>query len=227
MLLKRLTVDQTYDSSEWIHERKDEFEQRLNDNAAAVRNQGQWHSSPDSIRTRVPRVVVHLRGVSTTPHKKAAERVSETSTQGQAPIVAQKKVITSHEWLKCMEKFATNINPFWTKTRDRFREQTGVTDRGIGEERMPRSAMVTGLEDDIVVALIDDGVDVVDHYFAGRVLESKTFDYSENNVGQYYNSAQGNGTEMARFILRVCPMAKIYPSMRLSQISIAVSIHGC
>lgn len=220
LLLKRLTVDQIYDSPEWIHERKDEFEQRLNDNVAAIRNHGQGDSSPLPVRQRV---VVHLRGVSTTPHKKAAAGVSKNGTQGQAPIVAQKKVITSHEWLKCMEKFATNINPFWSKTRDRFQEQAGVTDPGIGEERIPRSATVTGLENDIVVALIDDGVALVDHYFAGRVLEGKTFDYSESGVGQYYNSAHGHGTEMARFILRVCPMAKIYPSKLLSQISIAVS----
>ncbi|ROW04705.1 hypothetical protein VMCG_04794 [Cytospora schulzeri] len=65
--------------------------------------------------------------------------------------------------------------------------------------------------DDVVVALIDDGVVSLNEYLAGRVLEGKTFDYHDGVVGQYYNSDKGHGTEMAKLILRVCPMAKIYP----------------
>lgn len=95
---------------------------------------------------------------------------------------------------------------------------TGATNVGPDED----SASRFGLESDVVVALIDDGVALLDQNFVGRVLEGKTFDYrdaedepcnfGDGRVGQSYNSAQGHGTEMASCILRACPMAKIYPS---------------
>ncbi|KAF9772114.1 hypothetical protein IL306_010198 [Fusarium sp. DS 682] len=70
------------------------------------------------------------------------------------------------------------------------------------------------LQEPVVVALIDDGVDSCDPAFKQRVIEGVTFDYHDNSVGQYYISGRGHGTEMARMICKVCPMACIY-SIRL------------
>ncbi|KAF3764286.1 hypothetical protein M406DRAFT_71164 [Cryphonectria parasitica EP155] len=61
-----------------------------------------------------------------------------------------------------------------------------------------------------MVALIDDGVDTFDKAFTGQVLEGKSLDY-HNGLRPPYSSARGHGTVMASMILRVCPMAKIYP----------------
>lgn len=127
--------------------------------------------------------------------RRVSVRAARSSGVKSLPIVP-KKASTSHEWLECMEKFARMIKPFWDDMLDRSK-RAQVT--------------ATTVEDDVVVALIDDGVGVLDEYFAGRVLDGKSFDYHDGVLRQHYKSGQGNGTEMAKLILRVCPMAKIYP----------------
>lgn len=117
-----------------------------------------------------------------------------------------KSMPVKHEWLVCMERFARNIRPFWEDMLERSKEAVGES-QGKGANLAAKA-----IKDDVVVALIDDGVMAVHEFLAGRVLMGKTFDYhGGNNVGQPYASAQGHGTEMAKLILRVCPMAKIYP----------------
>lgn len=108
-----------------------------------------------------------------------------------------------------MDAFARNVNQLWTTTRASYFSNIGSVSSGLNQETASRRESP---ENEIVVALIDDGVSLLDQNFVGRVLEGKTFDYRGGTVGQSYNSAQGHGTEMARCILRVCPMAKIYPS---------------
>ncbi|KAF4427594.1 Major intracellular serine protease [Colletotrichum fructicola] len=60
----------------------------------------------------------------------------------------------------------------------------------------------------------DDGVYSFDPAFSNRVIEGKTFDYHDGWIGHHYDSARGHGTEMAKLICKVCPMAEIY-SIRL------------
>lgn len=67
------------------------------------------------------------------------------------------------------------------------------------------------VEDDVVVALIDDGIDMFDTTLSNQVLEGKSFDFQNGKVRPPFSSARGHGTVMASMILRVCPMAKIYP----------------
>lgn len=63
------------------------------------------------------------------------------------------------------------------------------------------------------MALIDDGVNMDEKSFGGRIISGKTFGYHSSNFRekQWYVSDTGHGTAMAHMILRVCPMAKIYP----------------
>ncbi|KKO96893.1 hypothetical protein THAR02_11002 [Trichoderma harzianum] len=65
-------------------------------------------------------------------------------------------------------------------------------------------------ESDVVVALINDGVDRLDNTLSGQILEGKSFDYHDGQVRPPFSSARGHGTVMASMILRICPMAKIY-----------------
>ena len=118
---------------------------------------------------------------------------------------AKTRIVTSHKWLKCMEDFASHISPFWQTTCERYSESLGD---GQGKDVKETESSV---KKDVIVALIDDGVNFCDPSFGGRILEGKTFDYQGGSVGQCYVSARGHGTAMARMILRVCPMAKIYP----------------
>lgn len=206
-----------YDSPEWILQKKKEFEERLNKYSIAVNAQQEMDASSPTPSHR--RVVVNLRGLKSATEKKAAVgSLQSGATQSGTSEKTAEKIINTHEWLKCMDAFAKNINPLWTSTRANFLSSIGSA--GLGLNQDSRRAR---LEDEVVVALIDDGVSLLDQNFVGRVLEGKTFDYREGSlgktfdyreggVGQSYDSAQGHGTEMARCILRACPMARVYPS---------------
>lgn len=88
---------------------------------------------------------------------------------------------------------------FWQKTVQEFlssKPNPGTTER---------------LERDVIVALIDDGVDMFDPALSDRVLEGKSFDFHDGKVRPSFSSAEGHGTVMASMILRTCPMAKVYP----------------
>lgn len=122
--------------------------------------------------------------------------------------------ITEHEWLNCMERFAGCMSIFWQETLKRSQEGVEKDNKSNHLLSKDSTQNLNNLRKDVVVALIDDGVDSCDSTFSGRAIEGKTFDYRDGSVGQYYISARGHGTEMARMILKVCPMASIY-SIRL------------
>jgi hypothetical protein len=89
--------------------------------------------------------------------------------------------------------------PFWQDTLTDFMESR--KNQGTPER----------IEDEVVVALIDDGIDMFDTALSNQVLEGKSFDFHDGKVRPSFSSARGHGTVMASMILRVCPMAKIYP----------------
>ncbi|KAL7802007.1 hypothetical protein V8C44DRAFT_370788 [Trichoderma aethiopicum] len=70
---------------------------------------------------------------------------------------------------------------------------------------------------DVVVAVIGDGVDIMDEALHNQCLMGKSFDYRESKHGQIREVfvppfvSGSDGTAMANLILHVCPMAKIYP----------------
>lgn len=200
---------QLYDSSDWILKKKNEFQERLNKySVVASSSQQEARLLPSAADHR--KITVNLRGLESATGKKAVGGSTQSGpTQGTASETTPPKIINTHEWLKCMDAFARNVNQLWTTTRSSFFSNIGSANSGLNQETAFRRESP---ENEIVVALIDDGVSLLDQNFVGRVLEGKTFDYQEGTVGQSYNSAQGHGTEMARCILRVCPMAKIYPS---------------
>ncbi|KAH7110682.1 hypothetical protein EDB81DRAFT_768756 [Dactylonectria macrodidyma] len=68
------------------------------------------------------------------------------------------------------------------------------------------------IEDNIVIALIDDGVDMFDASLLKKVLEGKSFNYYYDKVRQVFLSATGHSTAIASMIWHVCLMAKIYPN---------------
>jgi hypothetical protein len=106
--------------------------------------------------------------------------------------------VNSHRWLDSTAKFAGEMIPFWKNTIEGFvksRQTLGAPE----------------LVKDVVVALIDDGVDMFDKSLTSHILEGKSFDFHNGKVRPPFSSARGHGTVMASMILRVCPMVKIYP----------------
>lgn len=109
------------------------------------------------------------------------------------------KGVNSHRWLDSTAMFAEKMKPFWDQTVSdflQFRQNKGTPE---------------GVENDVVVALIDDGVDVFETAYSSQVLEGKSFDFHNGKVRPPFSSARGHGSVMANMILRICPMAKVYP----------------
>lgn len=206
---------QLYDSTEWIEEKTREFEKRLNKYSVAV-NPRQETDESAVVAHSQRKIKVKFSGLKShiAPGRDAAAGLLHSGlVQGRAGGVMPEKSINTHEWLRCTDSFAKNISLLWKSTRDEYLKSTGKANQISDPHTTHRPGKLPCPEDEVVVALIDDGVSVLDYpEFVGHVLEGKTFDYRGNVIGQSYHSARGHGTEMARNILRICPMAKIYPS---------------
>lgn len=208
---------QLYDSTEYIQGRVDEFEKRLNKNVGSGKRREKVDSLAEAMDQR--KITVNLDGLNLASVNKGLSRLPQSgATQGRTAKSVIEKVINTHEWLTTIDAFATSTNELWKTTRNAYFVSIGVPPDKIADHihsttaHTHRPGRLPCPEDEVVVALIDDGVSLLDQQFVGRVLEGKTFDYDNGVIGQPYNSARGHGTEMARNILRVCPMTKIYPS---------------
>jgi hypothetical protein len=114
-----------------------------------------------------------------------------TTSEARTP---SKPSFTVHKWLESIDMFAAELKTLMDK---------------IGK------AYHSG--DEVTVALIDDGVDICEKAFRDRIIHGKSLGYywdgdqGDQRAKQWYVSETGHGTVMAHMILRVCPMAKIYP----------------
>ncbi|KAF5967559.1 intracellular serine protease [Fusarium bulbicola] len=181
------------DSKEWINKKISDFESRLNKSREALLSEQatrevSFEGSPlGYIRVNL---VDPTTGVQegVTPHG-----VLPTTS------LAPEKGINAHQWLSSVEEFASVMKPFWDSTAKRFTEMN------------QNMATAEGVEKPVTIALIDDGVNKFEIDHPNQVLEGKSFDFHDERVNSPFLSAKGHGTTMARMILRVCPMAEIYP----------------
>lgn len=112
----------------------------------------------------------------------------ELGTLGQSRAIAESRA--GHRWLDSVYGFADVIKPMWHQLYNN-----------------------TDIADDVVVALIDDGIDAYGSSVSENIIGGKSFafDHESNVASPYYVSQFGHGTVMARAVVRVCPMAKLYP----------------
>lgn len=107
--------------------------------------------------------------------------------------VPNKPSFTVHKWLESIDTFSGEIKTLMDKIK--------TCHKG----------------DEVKVALIDDGVDLCERAFRDKIIHGKSLGYywdgvqRDQRAKQWYVSETGHGTVMAHMILRVCPMAKIYP----------------
>ncbi|KAH8129523.1 subtilisin-like protein [Trichoderma asperelloides] len=179
----------------WVNQKVEEFKVRLNKNFREARNR-EVSSSENGVSlepaTRREINVKLYDDASKNQENNAVSRGMSHSTT--APVQGA----NLHKWLDSTSRFATEMAHYWEATLEDFtksRKNQGTAER---------------VEEDVVVALIDDGVDRFD-VDSKQILEGKSFDFHDGKVKQPFTSARGHGTVMARMILRVCPMAKIYP----------------
>jgi hypothetical protein len=143
---------------------------------------GQWPARPHSHRE------MNIRIVRATGRGQNAREVDPAQGASTA-----KDTIAAHRWLDSVDEFARLLAEFWSKTR-----------RNSIKEGVDQTLEVY---DDVVIALIDDGVDVLAPEVSGNIVGGRSFD----DGNPYYISESGHGTIMASMIMRVCPMAKLYP----------------
>lgn len=101
---------------------------------------------------------------------------------------------TNNKWLDCVDNFADML-------------QNLKVEKLIAEFSKTYPSL-KNLQRDVVVAVIDDGVDINQQCLRGRILRGETFDTSDRS--HYRFSTKDHGTLMASQIVRVCPNAKIY-----------------
>ncbi|KAF5012668.1 hypothetical protein FDECE_1299 [Fusarium decemcellulare] len=106
-----------------------------------------------------------------------------------------------HRWLDSVYRLADAVGTCWRKVHGDLPSLGALN---------PEIERVAG---DVVVALVDDGVDAYGASIPGNIIGGKTFAYDEGNgsANPYYISENGHGTVMADMIMRACPMAKLYP----------------
>ncbi|KAF1977652.1 subtilisin-like protein [Bimuria novae-zelandiae CBS 107.79] len=190
--------DKMYERESWITDRIAKFQERLNKSrpAARARAQKELQSDPAGCSILGPFKDVTVKR----PDSSLEEERNVTSYD--APYLtpsALGKGINSHKWLDSTKRFTNQMIGFWEST---------VKDYLDSRQNLPKPK---GLEDDVVLALIDDGVARFDIHQTNQILEGKNFDFHNGKVRPPFSSANGHGTVMASVILEVCPMVKIYP----------------
>ncbi|KAM0247246.1 hypothetical protein ACHAQJ_009913 [Trichoderma viride] len=214
-----------FDSRTWVQSNLEEFRVRLNQSASENYGAKQATDSKSVTESETTTASIEEKNEKPNPAPQRERKIEVFVQEGkkgtEIPVSSNSvpksterlNPITEHEWLNCMERFAGCMNVFWKETLQRSEENVKKDNNG-NHLLSNETQNLDDLRKDVVVALIDDGVDSCDPTFSGRIIEGKTFDYRDRGVGQYYISARGHGTEMARMILKVCPMASIY-SIRL------------
>ena len=116
----------------------------------------------------------------------------------------------SQRWLKATDAFANRIQNVWQTIYDESNNAAAASLGGPVAGVL--AAAVQRLPRDIVVAVIDDGVDTEFEDLSECIKPGKTLNVdSDGRVRPWYISEGGHGTAMAQLIHRVCPMAKILP----------------
>lgn len=188
---RRIDGEKTYDSPEWIASKVKDFEVRLNVSRQAP-----------LARVQAQEQLKLYLGTSDMSNGLDYIRVSfrDSDTDVQPLATSSHGTITnSHRWLDSTARFADQMAPFW--------EATIIDFLHSNQGRPTRER----LENDVVLALIDDGVDMFGTPHTGQILEGKSFDFHEGKAKPSFLSATGHGTVLASMILRVCPMVKVYP----------------
>jgi len=95
---------------------------------------------------------------------------------------------SSHKWLESVDRFAERII-------------------NVEKKRDKTIATHQHLENSIVVAIINDGVDISEKCLRSRILSGHSFDTGIK--GDYWYTTSRHGTIMAQMVVRVCPAVKI------------------
>ncbi|KAK4077874.1 uncharacterized protein Triagg1_3568 [Trichoderma aggressivum f. europaeum] len=184
------TILRMYDDPQWIKQKVEEFRLRLNKNSKEAREKDLKLEQQDAFQA-TGEIEVLLEAID-------MDDGSKLTARGVSNFTASTSVkgINSHRWLDSTSRFAGEMRSFWDNTLEQWNDIPNKVLRPEDE-----------FEGDVVVALIDDGVDRLDNTLSGQVLEGKSFDYHDGQVRPPFSSARGHGTVMASMILRAIEAA--------------------
>lgn len=176
-----------------------DFEERLNDSAAANPNRLPSNDEGDAGEGR--RILV-FRCKADVP---GSERIVREGAFAKAQSGINEMSLQSNRWLNCMDKFADELQ------------------NTCSEFVKPQNGIKVALIDDGA----DPYVESLRGKIWGGETFSRGFPH-ENGPSPYYRSTKGHGTVMADMICRVCPMARLYVYKLETQTSLnlATQTHG-
>ncbi|KAI1125622.1 hypothetical protein F5Y10DRAFT_246719 [Nemania abortiva] len=186
-----LTGDEIFESSHDLQENIESFRARMNlpSDKNIDENKLSGGGIPTSNRITVKAPALNTYGRSATRMLLTDKDINHTH-------------IENHKWLKTMDNFREEMIPVWKEAQKRATKDSN-------EDLFAQP---------IMVALIDDGVDVLEPSLQGKLIDGKTLSYdlplgsepTEQREHAFWESSGGHGTVMANMIFRVCPMAKLY-----------------
>ncbi|KAJ8067222.1 hypothetical protein OCU04_004586 [Sclerotinia nivalis] len=183
-----LHVKQDLESRSRIQINIDDFCARLNDRTSITEHPRSSSLLPEQPAT--PPVPARTIQVRRSDEDGQAERLV---TMNSADFeMKQENSLQAHRWLSCMDEFQDVFQNVWSWTM-----------------KQQRQALMEPIE----LALIDDGVDLLEPMLRGKISGGQTFDHGDkdaNLIRQYWVSEGGHGTVMAKNITRICPMARLY-----------------
>ncbi|KAK8054802.1 hypothetical protein PG993_000029 [Apiospora rasikravindrae] len=129
----------------------------------------------------------------------------------------------NHRWLDTMQAFGKKMVKVWETAKalaeKRRKEASQTSNRSTPGQYINQRPAET--IDPVVVALIDDGADILqlisnvgDVQWTGKSLSYGQIGYNDSPTDQrnhsFAESTNGHGTVMAHMIYQVCPMVKLY-----------------
>lgn len=145
--------------------------------------------APSSASRSKPRSIQVLFSASRALSNDLSEPASETQD-----------IAVPSRWLRCVHEFSRSLSEVWDE---------------VLKMRMDR---LNEADEPIVVAIIDDGVDILNPAIPNQVVNGGTSFALEagQRLGPWWVSQTGHGTMVASLISWVCPMAQLY-SIRVGQ----------
>ncbi|KAJ4117293.1 hypothetical protein NW765_010710 [Fusarium oxysporum] len=191
--------EQTLESADRITMYANDFEERLNESAAANPKRTLSNDEGD---TGGGRRILVFRCKADVP---GSERIVREGAFAKAQSGINEMSLQSNRWLNCMDKFADELQ------------------NTCSEFVKPQNGIKVALIDDGA----DPYVESLRGKIWGGETFSRGFPH-ENGPSPYYRSTKGHGTVMADMICRVCPMARlyVYKLETHTSLNLATQTHG-
>lgn len=161
---------QQQDAPDWIRRNLNQFEARLNQNMAPPAKSSS--SSP--------------RGIKVVENWSDKRPETPVLLNGLASSAGMPNPEQEHEWISDMERFAEPMSRLWESIFTKSGEKLDSLEKdakALSNMDTQTLASLQKLRKDVVVALIDNGVNTFNPTFSNRFIEGKTFNYRDNGVG--------------------------------------------